>query len=117
MFTLSAPVLYPYLFFAACMIAGEWWVRRPNVLPWHQRWLRNLALHATVLGAGRLLATVTVFAFAIEVHRTATGILPSLNTPPALACAITFVAFDIFQFLLHRFLHCAVALALSCYPP
>lgn|GEM_PF-1817629 len=32
-------MLYPYVVFAACMIAGEWWTRRPNVLPWRQRWL------------------------------------------------------------------------------
>jgi sterol desaturase/sphingolipid hydroxylase (fatty acid hydroxylase superfamily) len=104
-FPQSAPVLYPYIFFAACMIAGEWWARRPNVLPSRQRWLRNLALHATVLGAGRLLAAASVFAFAIEAHRTDRGMLPFLNTPPALAFAITFVAFDIFHFLLHRLLH------------
>ena len=105
MFNLSAPVLYPYLFFAACLIAGEWWSRRPNVLPWRQRWLRNLALHALVLGAGRLLTAVTVFAFAIEAHDTDTGLLPFLKTPHALAFAITFVAFDLFNFLLHRLLH------------
>jgi sterol desaturase/sphingolipid hydroxylase (fatty acid hydroxylase superfamily) len=104
-FTLSEPVLYSYIFFAACMIAGEWWGRRPNVLPWHQRWLTNLALHATVLGTGRLLATGTVFALAIEAHAADTGILPFLNTPPVLAFTITFVAFDLFTFLLHRLLH------------
>ena len=105
MFILSAPVLYPYVVFAACMIAGEWWARRPNVLPWRQRWLRNLALHATVLGAGRLLAAASVFALAIEAHTADTGILPFLKTPHAPAFAITFVAFDLFTFLLHRLLH------------
>lgn len=105
MFTLSAPVLYPYIFFAVCGIAGEWWARRPDVLPWGERWLRNLALHATVLGTNRLLAAAFVFAFAIEAHATDTGILPALNTPPVLAFAITFIAFDIFFFLLHRLLH------------
>jgi len=97
--------MYPFAFFALCMIAGEWWPRRANDLPWHRRWLTNLSLHALTLATGRALAASTVFGFAVVVDSAGSGLLPLLHAPPALAFIITFLAFDLFQFAKHRLLH------------
>ncbi len=96
---------YSILFFALCMIAGECWPRRANSLPWHRRWLTNLSLFAVQLGIHRLLAAGAVFAFAIRVDGTNTGLLNQFPVPPTVAFVVTFLAFDLFTFATHRVWH------------
>ncbi len=102
---MTLPAIFSLAFFTLCMIAGEWWPRRSNDLPWYRRWLTNLSLHGLVLATGRVLAAGTVFGFAVVTDGARAGLLPLLHAPPVLAFVITFLAFDLFRFAEHRILH------------